>query len=105
MTFPDGATATTTIPVIDSYTCALARALLHEHIDGELVASTDAQRLREASLVAHLDDCTSCARLERQLRAMRTALRGVGARLSQRETASPTLRARIAALMYPSVND
>ena len=89
---------------MDSCTCALARVLLREHIDGELPASTDAQRLIEASLVAHLDDCASCARLERRRRAMRTALREVGARLSQRETASPRLRARIAALMHPSVN-
>ena len=90
---------------MDACSCVSVRALLHGRVDGELASSTGAQRLREAALVAHLDDCASCARLERQLRAMRSALRGVGARLSQRETASATLRARIAALMHPKLDD
>lgn len=105
MTLPDGAAATSTFPDRGACTCVSVQALLHEHVDGELAVATDAKRLLESSLVAHLDDCASCARLEHQLRAMRTTLRGIGARLSQRETASARLRARIATLMHPSTDD
>lgn len=52
-------------------------------MDGELDGTADAQTIRE-TVSQHLVHCDRCARLERQLRALRRALLALGTRTDDR---------------------
>lgn len=80
-------------------TCASHRQYLHALVDGELHELANGATL-QATLGAHLHQCPPCAQLERQLQAMRRALRAHAHRLAAHpdEQASAALRERIARL-------
>lgn len=79
--------------------CLRTRTHLHAFVDGELTAHDDAGAPLAAMVGAHLSGCERCARLERQLHAMRAALRATGRRERGTVRATPSLRARAAAIL------
>ncbi|WP_310570171.1 hypothetical protein [Gemmatimonas sp.] len=78
-------------PLID---CAHIRLHLDAFVDGELTAFDDRDRPLTQVVGAHLRECVSCARLERQLQALRTALHAFGQREQATMRASDELRQR-----------
>lgn len=79
--------------------CLRTRTHLHAFVDGELTAHDDAGQALAVMVAAHLGSCERCARLERQLHAMRAALRATGRRERSMVRATPSLRARAAAIL------
>lgn len=79
--------------------CLRTRTHLHAFVDGELTAHDDAGHALADLVTAHLGTCERCARLERQLHAMRAALRATGRRERGVVRATPSLRARAAAIL------
>jgi len=79
--------------------CTLVRTHLDAFVDGEL-RPYDAHDRPLAPLVeGHLASCAPCARLAQQLRALRSAVRAVGARERETVRASEALRRRAAMIL------
>jgi hypothetical protein len=80
--------------------CFISRLHLHDYVDGELDSDLPGSALREI-IHAHLRHCARCARLERQVRALRLRLRECAVRTAAaaEERASPEFRARMTRLL------
>lgn len=79
--------------------CAHIRLHLDAFVDGELTALDIHDRPLTQVVAAHLRECQPCARVEHQLRALRTTLRAVGRREQATTCASDALRRRAAQIL------
>jgi hypothetical protein len=74
--------------------CTLVRTHLDAFVDGELPRYDVHDRPLAPLVRGHLDVCAPCSRLAQQVRALRAALRAVGARERETVRASESLRRR-----------
>jgi hypothetical protein len=79
--------------------CAHIRLHLDAFVDGELTGFDDHDRPLTQVVGSHVRDCDSCARVDNQLRALRTTLRALGRREQTTTRASDALRQRAAQIL------
>ncbi|QJR34239.1 hypothetical protein [Gemmatimonas groenlandica] len=86
-------------PVASLTDCAHIRMHLDAFVDGELTAFDGHDHPLTELVGAHVRVCEPCARLERQLQALRAALRALARREQTTACASDALRRRAAQIL------